>query len=384
MSAVVFAGSAQFAAISIFDASHVYWTDTQAGRIGRANLDGTGVNQSFVTGASRPDQVAVDGTHVYWANSANGANTIGRANLDGSGVNQSFISGAGGPTGVAVNPSYVYWVNFQTNTIGRANLDGSGVNQSLISGANGPTQVALDGAHVYWTNAFGNAVARANLDGGAPNQSFVPTAAMSQPVGVAVDGAHVYWSNTFSSPSSIGQANLDATAINQSFITGTSSPFGGVAVGAGASGQPTPNQSPNANPNPNPDANATPGRPGAQPPAPVIVVTNSKVLISHRFLVRILASGQERIRLVCPLSAQRGCSGTLQLVSRFGKSKTSHFALASGQSRVFRVRPSQTLLGYITRHHPKRITVNVLVANTGPGEATTSQRTIHIAPNHKR
>ncbi len=64
--------------------------------IGRANLDGTGVNQSFISGAQGPCGVALEGTHVYWANegySAKGT-TIGRANLDGTGVNQSFIGGA--------------------------------------------------------------------------------------------------------------------------------------------------------------------------------------------------------------------------------------------------------------------------------------------------
>ena len=33
--------------------------------------------------------------YVYWAN--NGTDSIGRANLDGTGVNQSFITGAGHP-----------------------------------------------------------------------------------------------------------------------------------------------------------------------------------------------------------------------------------------------------------------------------------------------
>ena len=35
------------------DAAHVYWTNSGTGTIGRANLDGTGVNQSFITGAER-------------------------------------------------------------------------------------------------------------------------------------------------------------------------------------------------------------------------------------------------------------------------------------------------------------------------------------------
>ena len=53
--------------------------------------------------------MAVDAAHVYWANetafSRTGAqiSTIGRANLDGTGVNQNFITGATFATGVAVD-----------------------------------------------------------------------------------------------------------------------------------------------------------------------------------------------------------------------------------------------------------------------------------------
>ena len=121
---------------------HVYWANNGMGTIGRANLDGTGACQSFITGASEPRGVAVDAGHVYWANLF--AGTIGRANLDGTGANQSFITGASGPFMVAVDSNYVYWANFSTGTIGRANLDGTGANQSFISGASQPFGVAVD------------------------------------------------------------------------------------------------------------------------------------------------------------------------------------------------------------------------------------------------
>ena len=45
--------------------------------------------------------MAVDSAHVYWANE--GADTIGRANLDGTDANQSFITGQLGLVGVAVD-----------------------------------------------------------------------------------------------------------------------------------------------------------------------------------------------------------------------------------------------------------------------------------------
>ena len=130
------------------DGRHVYWTNTgtNSNSIGRANLDGSGVDQSFITGANDPHGVAVDGQHVYWTNA--GRDAIGRANLDGSGVDQSFITGADFPEGLAVDGQHVYWGNALNGTIGRANLDGSGVDQRFITGANGPGGVAVDSMRV--------------------------------------------------------------------------------------------------------------------------------------------------------------------------------------------------------------------------------------------
>jgi len=126
------------------DSDHIYWTNFNAGTIGRANLDGTGVNNSFVTGASFPVAIAVDAGHVYWTNTSIASNSIGRANLDGTSVNQSFITGANNPTGLAVDSGHIYWANRGPNTIGRANLDGTSVNQSFITVTGSLFMVAVD------------------------------------------------------------------------------------------------------------------------------------------------------------------------------------------------------------------------------------------------
>jgi hypothetical protein len=133
------------------------WTaPTSIGRIaansaiGRANLDGTDPNPTFITGANDPTDVAVDGQYVYWtALTTTGrppAGAIGRANLDGTGANPSFITGAAEPLGITVDYDHIYWANsYNCNyltqppsacaggTIGRANLDGTTVDQSYIT-----------------------------------------------------------------------------------------------------------------------------------------------------------------------------------------------------------------------------------------------------------
>jgi hypothetical protein len=228
------------------DATHIYWADKRAGTIGRANLDGTGADPNFITGLdtnkvldpftvfSTPAGVAVDAAHIYWTSYATG--TIGRANLDGTGVHQKFITGADRPVGVAVDAGHVYWTNTLTGTIGRANLDGNGVNQTFIgglgSGVLSTGGVAVDAAHVYWAN--GQTVGRANLDGTTVDPSFVIGAGV--PTDVDVDAGHVYWSNEDTltrtgQVSGIGRAGLDGSRVNPTFITVPSTSLAqGVAV----------------------------------------------------------------------------------------------------------------------------------------------------------
>jgi hypothetical protein len=250
----------------------VYWTNQPAtscqGSIGRANLDGSLVSQTFITGADMPNGVAVNATHIYWANTGPCLNSIARASLDGTSVDQAFIAGTdgpSGPSGIALDDSYLYWANLfdydsigtadlagsnvdesfiptagqpcavavdadhvywaDSNTIGRANYDGTGIDPGFIQGADSPCGVVVDSTHIYWTNTGGTTIGRANLDGSQSDQSFITGA--SAPCGIAIDAQYIYWGN--SATGAIGRANLDGSQADQSFITGATRPCG-VAV----------------------------------------------------------------------------------------------------------------------------------------------------------
>ena len=88
------------------DAEHIYWANGGGDAIGRAKLDGTELENQFISGANWPCGVTVDGGYLYWGNSnaaaAEDAPSLGRANLDGSGVNQAFVAGMEGIRGVVV------------------------------------------------------------------------------------------------------------------------------------------------------------------------------------------------------------------------------------------------------------------------------------------
>ena len=219
------------------DGGHVYWGTFPLhgdATIGRANLDGSEVDPNFIGGFNLPQAIAVDGGHVYWTWGALDGR-IGRANVDGTEVDPNFITGASNPWGIAVDGGHVYWGNVATgdSTIGRANLDGSGVDQSFITAARGFSLIkglAVDGAHVYWTSGdLAGGIGRANLDGTEVDPSFITGACL--PSGVALDGGHIYWANDYGD-GMIGRANLDGSGVNQSFITGAGAGLYGLAVDA--------------------------------------------------------------------------------------------------------------------------------------------------------
>ena len=148
------------------DGSHLYWTSydpnhwdpplypgTVPARIGRANLNGTGVEESFIFDAPRRG-VAVDDTHVWWVYSA----PFGRHGAHARQLLCSPPAGSSVPTwtargpssslnlarrfnksfdicGIAVNDTHVYWT--EDESIGRANLDGSRATHELITGSAG-------------------------------------------------------------------------------------------------------------------------------------------------------------------------------------------------------------------------------------------------------
>ena len=159
--------------------------------------------------------------------------SIGRANLDGSGVDSQFITVPGGRlSGVALDSSFVYWTDLR-GTVERSNLDGTGITQSFVAEAGKASGVAVDGRYIYWTHfygtsgPYGGAIGRANLDGTGANPSFITDAFL--PWGVKVDYGYLYWANGYTCdyytiPASscvggtIGRANLDGSAVNQSYI----------------------------------------------------------------------------------------------------------------------------------------------------------------------
>ena len=148
------------------DDTYLYWSAVR--RIGRARLDGSEVNKEFIPDVSASGNVsasglAVSGTHIYWATGFNG--TIGRANIDGTGLEESFVGGLMSTTDVLVAGGFLYWTEAsQERGIGRVGLDGSNPELNFIPEVTFGQGLASDGNTLYITQgAF--TIATANLDG---------------------------------------------------------------------------------------------------------------------------------------------------------------------------------------------------------------------------
>ena len=129
---------------------HIYWrtcdTLCYLGTewIARANLDGSGIDRNFLLADPDPSAgsagggLAVSAGHIYWSIPfpvSSEVPVIARANLDGSGADESFINlpdDRYADWGLAVNDSHIYWADHYGNTIGRARLDGSDVDPNHI------------------------------------------------------------------------------------------------------------------------------------------------------------------------------------------------------------------------------------------------------------
>lgn len=203
--------------------ARIYWASANAGDIGTANVDGTGVNQVLInTYGGMPTGVAVSGQYVYWTNYAR--NTIGRANLDGSDINENFITYASEPFDVAVDAQHIYWTSRDpidgSFSVGRANIDGTDANEEYEP-ATADGAIAVSGGHLYWSGAHSiwrDTTARTDLD-----PTFI--IGLHHPIGLAVSSTHIYWANS-GGYATVGRARLDGTHIVRRLISDGLEPRG--------------------------------------------------------------------------------------------------------------------------------------------------------------
>jgi len=208
-------------AASCAKAQKIYWADPHAGKIQRADVDGSNVEDVVVGVLRWPKGMALDvaGGKMYWVDS--GTDRIRRSNLDGSEVETIlawYWHRSLKAIALDLAASKLYW----TDHLGvhRADLDGSDVEERLIPNSyhNNLPGIAIDSTRgkLYWTeDDYRPIVWRADLDG-ANAEDVVRLEEPGLAAGIALDvaGGKVYWVEPWSRR--IRRANFDGSEVETS------------------------------------------------------------------------------------------------------------------------------------------------------------------------
>jgi WD40-like Beta Propeller Repeat len=206
------------------DSTHLYWASAPAfeevgvdpGYVSRAAIDGdpASVQPEFIDVAN--GDVAVDAEHIYYSYQSADSGFIRRTNLDGENresieLANPLLAGAKEGPPLAIDGSHLYFANPDTNTIGRVDLNGSGPVTNpvqLVTAAAHPEGLAVDAGHVYWSanqevepnpgNDLYRYSAQADSEGHhlldvAPDNASVDGAEVQGVLGTSADGSYLYY-----------------------------------------------------------------------------------------------------------------------------------------------------------------------------------------------
>jgi hypothetical protein len=176
----------------------------------------------------QPFDIASDGVRLFWTDTA--AGTVASAALDGTSP-AVIVSGRPGLGGVAVDDTYVYFTDSVQNTVSRVVKSG-GTPQILAAGQRVPRLVASDGDLLMWTNQ-GTGQANGSVRKFTKSTGQLEAIANGQPGPWTISplGGSIYWSDVVSgtvlSSSSVG-APIQTVAsglINPAVVTGGTEPY---------------------------------------------------------------------------------------------------------------------------------------------------------------
>jgi hypothetical protein len=213
-------------------AGKMYWTDTEAGVISSANMNGTETQIMIDDSGEEPLGVALDvaGGKIYWTD----AEGVKRANLNGSERQLLTKEPARGLLALDLTAQQIYWADWPSGDIKTAAMAPEPTVTNIIIKQPAPFGVAVDhaGGKVYWLELNlnkkkreKNEIRRANLDGTQP-ETLVERPGAGFEGGLAIDPAagKLYWGEA--ETHDIAVSNLDGSQAQTLFSTGESIPVG--------------------------------------------------------------------------------------------------------------------------------------------------------------
>jgi len=204
------------------------WADPGAGRIDRAELDGS--NPETILSGGSPVGVAVDAADgsVYFTERA--SPRIAKCDLDGSNIVTLVSAGLTDPTDIELDlvNGKMYWTEPIGGRVSRADLDGTNVETLYVFNAIAPKGLALDVANLnlYWTNINGGSIYRAPMSLGGQEERLLEFPDVFEPYDIEFDAEAqaIFWSEP--GPSLIKRAEPDGANVEVVFVADAIAPAG--------------------------------------------------------------------------------------------------------------------------------------------------------------
>jgi low density lipoprotein receptor-related protein 5/6 len=210
----------------------MYWTDTNAGVISSANMNGTETQIVIDDSGLEPLGIALDmaGGKIYWTDSEG----VKRANLNGGERQLLTREPARGFLALDLTARRMYWADWPSGDIKTAAMAAEPKVTNIVTKQPSPFGIAVDhiGGKVYWLElnlnkkkSEKNEIHRAKLDG-TEARTLLERPGAGFEGGLAIDQAagKLYWGEA--ETHDIGVANLDGSQARTLFSTGEAIPEG--------------------------------------------------------------------------------------------------------------------------------------------------------------
>ncbi len=192
------------------DGTYIYWVANGAGSVLRVPIGSHGSVAPTVlsSGQDHPYAIAIQGSNVFWVNqgSAAGNGSVMQQVSDGSSAAIAIATGEPQPADVAADAHNVYWVDKGNPGFVKQAPVGGGAVVILAQNEGAPTGIAVDAMNVYWTAFSDNTVNGIAIGGNDGGVKTLYAQSQVGPSAIAVDAKNLYWVN--SSNNTISEISL--------------------------------------------------------------------------------------------------------------------------------------------------------------------------------
>ena len=216
-----------FVVTTLAQAGKLYFTDRGAGRVQRADLDGSNIETLVALPGSNLRGITLNLPEGKMYFCDNGGDDIYRAGLDGSDRVSIVSTGLGFPADITLDPlaQKLYWCDRNNDRIERSNLDGSG--RETVVETDQPYYLDLDteGGKIYWGHFSEGSIFRANLVDGSNVEAVVSGLTTVRQVRLDLGAGYIYWCDRNATPSRVQRRLIEGGPVEDLYL-GLDTPHG--------------------------------------------------------------------------------------------------------------------------------------------------------------